>query len=515
MKFSTLHFLRQKASIRQAGFVLSSGFALILNALILSVVLFAQGANTVASAQGPSQAIAPHSSLLPNQLFQWSSPIEKLKPSQAKVLSRTLPDIRDAMNQLEMRLYQRQYLSESLTQRIKRIEKTVFGQKQSGYLDERLVAAENHLGQSERHVNTQQTVSPLMLAYLEKRLFNTASPRLSSAQRLQRLEQHILGRTFVHDDDERRLNRITYAVPLLATDIRMSNNAGQPVASTENRLPLAAEIEPVEFKAPVAAQQGPDDQQFQMVSVASSLSSNSSNQIFKKDQHNHQSSVNQPSSNAQSLAKAYSELLHKDRQQQWLRWQHLPVKVFQQPPVMPAQQRALATAVTQWQQQVPIQFVSDSALADIVVQWRSAPLPSQSGQQLSVTRPILHLDASHRIRSVVLIDMAAYDGFFKSQPLLNPNHNHLLHGLSHQLGHALGLWGHSSDATDVMYPLFALEATDIPKKLNSKHHLWQQQNRPKVQTLAVVTQPTASDLKTLQAVYNGEKSQDLSMLSPF
>jgi len=483
--------------------------------------------------QLPTQAVFPHGSDRSPNLLHFSSPVDNLKWSTTKWVSRTLPEIQNSLGRVETQLYQRNYPMESLTQRMQRVEKTVFGQKQEGPLDVRLTMVEQNLNQTQRHPKAEP-INPMVLGYLEERLFESSASDRPVNERLDRLEQHILGRVFPKDDPETRLQRLAYSVPLLTREVRLTNEQGQLMATTQHHSQndqRDEDVAPVELDAQSATLlNGPvqtptavtgfnlsptvpsptggaigEGIPFQRTSTAS------------QDEYQMVALATPRSSSSRLLPKpeVYSDLIHQTPKKQWLRWQKTPVRVFHQASGPADEVRLLQAAIHYWQPTLPIELVNQSELADIVVQWQSTPLPPSGINQPTVTRPILHLDTAHRIRTVILVDMAAYESFFKSQPLLQANGNHRLHGLVHQLGHALGLWGHSADPADVMYPLFTLEVTDIPRQFNSKYPLWQRQYHSSVTGIAVVTQPSAQDSRTLQALYRDPQSQDLTMMSPF
>jgi predicted Zn-dependent protease len=106
---------------------------------------------------------------------------------------------------------------------------------------------------------------------------------------------------------------------------------------------------------------------------------------------------------------------------------------------------AVRGAIAAWNPYLPIVETTDTATADITI--RRASVPIQRGPdgklqriRLAETRFTFRTDADRRLRHRMTI-------------VLSPNQADaaLQSGATHELGHALGLWGHSDRQTDVMY----------------------------------------------------------------
>jgi predicted Zn-dependent protease len=85
----------------------------------------------------------------------------------------------------------------------------------------------------------------------------------------------------------------------------------------------------------------------------------------------------------------------------------------------------------------------------------------------------------------------------------------LLHIVSHQLGHAFGLWGHSDDPDDLMYPAFKWEESDFPTRWRWRSEMIANQYASEVN----VSQPSQRDMNTLLRVYD-QPANDLSVYTP-
>jgi predicted Zn-dependent protease len=106
---------------------------------------------------------------------------------------------------------------------------------------------------------------------------------------------------------------------------------------------------------------------------------------------------------------------------------------------------AVRGAIAAWNPYLPIVETPDTTAADITI--RRASVPIQRGPdgklqriRLAETRFAFRTDADQRLRHRMTI-------------VLSPNQADaaLKSGATHELGHALGLWGHSDRQTDVMY----------------------------------------------------------------
>jgi predicted Zn-dependent protease len=106
---------------------------------------------------------------------------------------------------------------------------------------------------------------------------------------------------------------------------------------------------------------------------------------------------------------------------------------------------AVRQAIADWNRYLPISETTDLTTANIIIRRASVPIQrDKAGKlqriRLAEARFAFFTDATQRLRQRMTI-------------VLSPNQADaaLKSGATHEFGHALGLWGHSDRATDVMY----------------------------------------------------------------
>lgn len=156
---------------------------------------------------------------------------------------------------------------------------------------------------------------------------------------------------------------------------------------------------------------------------------------------------------------------------EFLIWSVFPVKVYIQPAESSRDRiwfNAATQAVTEWNAYLPLQRVSQAEGADIVVDRSSIPIrfPPRERVRFADTRFELFTKdgiSSHRMRVRIR----------PNQPDLT-----LLAAARHELGHALGIWGHSPLETDALYFSQVRNPPPIsPRDVNTLKRVYEQPTR--------------------------------------
>ncbi len=137
----------------------------------------------------------------------------------------------------------------------------------------------------------------------------------------------------------------------------------------------------------------------------------------------------------------------KPTQPGFLIWSHFPIQVYIAPPsdgvlIKPEiWHRAVLDAVKDWQPYLPLSFTTSPSKADIT--FSATPPQQRSGARVrsAETRFELYVNPSsntlaHRVSIYIRPSQTA---------------QYISAAARHELGHGLGIWGHSQNPTDVMY----------------------------------------------------------------
>ncbi|MEO1132309.1 MAG: hypothetical protein AAFX40_06330 [Cyanobacteria bacterium J06639_1] len=140
----------------------------------------------------------------------------------------------------------------------------------------------------------------------------------------------------------------------------------------------------------------------------------------------------------------------------YTRWTSYPVKIFIQSG-HDEWARFVKQGVDEWSKYVPMTYVSNEDAADIQI-YRVAPIPGISGAASPDFYTADDGTLQHRVTIVLSL--------FQSLPEVTTV-------TRHEIGHALGLWGHTANARDLMYGGNHAEATGNRRLLRvapiSKH----------------------------------------------
>jgi len=154
----------------------------------------------------------------------------------------------------------------------------------------------------------------------------------------------------------------------------------------------------------------------------------------------------------------------------YLLWTAFPVTVAIDPPPRDANDlwaQAAQQAIAEWSAYLPLQIVPPTATANIRLQSERPSDQNNRRVRAAETSYELFVDSNgllrHRVRVVV-------------RPTQAPRY--VLAALRHELGHALGIWGHSPLPTDALY--FAQVADPPPisqRDVNTLRRVYEQPTR--------------------------------------
>lgn len=363
--------------------------------------------------------------------------------------------------EFEDRLYGHAYANQAVSQRITRLEKTLFGGTQLGPLESRFARIEAEM-RKRKTAEIRAEQEPI-LTYLEQKLFQRTFEDKTLAERLEQLETHVFGKSFDSYPLSVRLKKLSYAMPIVAKEIRLSGNDGMVIASTNRMSPRTGRTK------------SPEPEITLLDASAGGRTMPNGEPLSTGD---------------------YFQSIHKHDTTRTLRWTRLPVRIHSRAGT-PPEMAVTLDAIRAWKSTFEVQTVPDGGQADIIIDWSQRP-------SAPITRPILHMTDQNAIRTAVFINMAAFKNY---------NREEQLHAMLHQLGHALGIWGHSDHPNDVMYPHLPQESNDIPEKWGQRSAYVLGRMRPGGQMMPSA-EPSQRDINTLLRIYD-EPAHDLSQLNAY
>ncbi len=339
------------------------------------------------------------------------------------------------VERVEHTLYKENFYRDDIFKRLDRIEKTIYGESSEGNLNNRVIKIKSYL------YSKDEQPHDALIKLMENKFFNTEYNSESMSIRLARLEETVFGRSFTGTVDE-RFKRLAEKIPVLAKTIVVSTDKKKE--SIENKIT----IEPPPWVKPTKL----DKQKLKTEKLRKE-------EFFDIKYE-------------ESFGDYFSRVA-KSKNNETLRWTHFPVLIYIEEPAKKGIEEYAKHAIKLWSKHLYLSITKDKKSADITISWNP--------DRTCTTRPILTEEKSSRFK--VLINIGKYH----RSPYLHKI-------IAHQLGHALGIWGHSRSPLDLMYDFYEVKkdidfktAEEAPLKRSIKH---------------AKDAPMVRDLNTLIKIYN-------------
>ncbi len=167
----------------------------------------------------------------------------------------------------------------------------------------------------------------------------------------------------------------------------------------------------------------------------------------------------------------------------YLIWSEFPVKVYLDlGSASPSDQRlqewvnAVKTAIGEWNEYLPLERVDDRAEADIIIARSRPPLNTTPNPETG----LMEFSRARNARTRYEFDLAGKQLIHHMNIEISPHQSqaHTLATARHEIGHALGIWGHSPHPDDALYFSQVRQSPSIsPRDINTLKKIYQQPTR--------------------------------------
>jgi predicted Zn-dependent protease len=174
----------------------------------------------------------------------------------------------------------------------------------------------------------------------------------------------------------------------------------------------------------------------------------------------------------------------------YLIWSDFPIKVYRDRPTNSQDNsasdrrfeqwtNAVAVAIAEWNVYLPLIEVQQPKLADIAIKREQPPLGVTINRETGQVERFRARSAQTRYEFYIKGDNPPILSH-RMTILINPGMSDraILSATRHELGHALGIWGHSPDNNDIMYYSQVRTPPEIsPRDINTLKKIYQQPTR--------------------------------------
>lgn len=170
----------------------------------------------------------------------------------------------------------------------------------------------------------------------------------------------------------------------------------------------------------------------------------------------------------------------------YLIWSNFPIKVYLQSPdtnLSPAGlnefeqwQKAVKMAIAVWNPYLPLIEVETQENADILIYRRHPEFKAEINPETGLYN-LPRIKAATTTVKFYLTQTLRPKLRHRMTIEVNPNQtfDYLVTNITHELGHALGIWGHSLNKTDVMYYSHTIDIPNLsPQDINTLKKIYQQ-----------------------------------------